>query len=63
MLCSAWHGVVSLRLHKDEWNWGMTAQEANRRLVAALTAHPAGPAPSWKLLVHQYSSPSAAPVL
>ncbi|WP_180990792.1 TetR/AcrR family transcriptional regulator [Streptomyces malaysiensis] len=44
LLWSAWHGVVSLRLHKDEWDWGMTAQEANRRLVAALTTHSAGPA-------------------
>ncbi|MEU9959813.1 TetR/AcrR family transcriptional regulator [Streptomyces sp. NPDC050982] len=37
LLWSAWHGVVSLRLHKTEWDWGMTPQEANRRLVAALT--------------------------
>ncbi|MEU0597503.1 TetR/AcrR family transcriptional regulator [Streptomyces sp. NPDC006393] len=37
MLWSAWHGVVSLRLHKTEWDWGMTPHEANRRLVAALT--------------------------
>lgn len=36
LLWSAWHGVVSLRLHKTEWNWGMTAQDANRRLVQAL---------------------------
>lgn len=38
LLWSVWHGVVSLRLHKDEWDWGMTAQEANRRLMSALTA-------------------------
>lgn len=37
LLWSAWHGVVSLRLHKTEWDWGMTPQEANERLVAALT--------------------------
>jgi Tetracyclin repressor-like, C-terminal domain len=37
LLWSAWHGVVSLRLHKSEWDWGMTAQEANRRLIGALT--------------------------
>jgi AcrR family transcriptional regulator len=36
LLWSAWHGIVSLRLHKQEWDWGMTPQEANRRLVAAL---------------------------
>ncbi|MEV7815531.1 TetR/AcrR family transcriptional regulator [Streptomyces flaveolus] len=46
LLWSAWHGVVSLRLHKMEWDWGMTAQEANRRLVTALTAHPGGPSPA-----------------
>ncbi|MEV8543241.1 WHG domain-containing protein [Streptomyces sp. NPDC051572] len=39
LLWSAWHGVVSLRLHKSEWDWGMTAQEANRRLVRALVAN------------------------
>ncbi|MEU3518896.1 TetR/AcrR family transcriptional regulator [Streptomyces sp. NPDC006654] len=37
LLWSAWHGVVSLRLHKTEWDWGMTPHEANERLVAALT--------------------------
>ncbi|WP_445519531.1 TetR-like C-terminal domain-containing protein [Streptomyces sp. NEAU-174] len=37
LLWSAWHGVVSLRLHKTEWDWDMTPHEANRRLVAALT--------------------------
>ncbi|GAA1912835.1 hypothetical protein GCM10009837_41860 [Streptomyces durmitorensis] len=36
LLWSAWHGVVSLRLHKTEWGWGRSAQEANRRLVRAL---------------------------
>jgi len=39
LLWSAWHGVVSLRLHKTEWDWGMTPHEANRRLMAALTTH------------------------
>ncbi|GII54953.1 TetR family transcriptional regulator [Planotetraspora thailandica] len=37
LMWSVWHGVVSLRLHKNEWDWGMTAQQANRRLVSALT--------------------------
>ncbi|MBA6434302.1 TetR-like C-terminal domain-containing protein [Streptomyces sp. GMR22] len=37
LLWSAWHGVVSLRLHKTEWDWVMTPHQANRRLVAALT--------------------------
>lgn len=36
LLWSAWHGIVSLRLHKSEWDWGMTPQQANRRLVGAL---------------------------
>jgi len=44
LLWSAWHGVVSLRLHKNEWDWGMTAQEANRRLVQALATNSAKPA-------------------
>jgi AcrR family transcriptional regulator len=39
LLWSAWHGVVSLRLHKTEWDWGMTAQEANRRLIQALATN------------------------
>ncbi|WP_413813145.1 TetR/AcrR family transcriptional regulator [Streptomyces sp. OE57] len=39
MLWSAWHGIVSLRLHKNEWDWGMSAQEANARLVSALARH------------------------
>ncbi|MGW5136202.1 TetR/AcrR family transcriptional regulator [Streptomyces sp. NPDC004135] len=41
LLWSVWHGVVSLRLHKNEWDWGMTAQEANRWLVTALATRPA----------------------
>ncbi|MCF3962389.1 TetR/AcrR family transcriptional regulator [Streptomyces fuscigenes] len=46
LLWSAWHGIASLRLHKkDEWDWGLGPREANRRLVAALTAGVgAGPA-------------------
>ncbi|MDX6353755.1 MAG: hypothetical protein QOF98_658 [Streptomyces sp.] len=36
LLWSAWHGVVSLRLHKKEWDWGMTPHQANRRLIQAL---------------------------
>jgi len=42
LLWSAWHGIVSLRLLKNEWDWGMTAAQANRRLVAALVATPPG---------------------
>ncbi|WP_093786655.1 TetR/AcrR family transcriptional regulator [Actinacidiphila guanduensis] len=38
LLWSGWHGIVSLRLHKGEWDWGMTPHQANRRLVAALAA-------------------------
>ena len=41
LLWSAWHGVASLRLHKNDWDWGMTAQHANHQLVTALTARPA----------------------
>ncbi|MBT2388319.1 TetR/AcrR family transcriptional regulator [Streptomyces sp. ISL-1] len=41
LLWSAWHGIVSLRLHKNEWDWGMTTMQANRRLVAALTGRTA----------------------
>ena len=41
LLWSAWHGIASLRLHKNDWDWGMTPQQANRQLVAALTARPA----------------------
>ncbi|MGX1673314.1 TetR/AcrR family transcriptional regulator [Streptomyces sp. NPDC055400] len=43
LLWSAWHGVVSLRLHKTEWDWGMTPHETNRRLVAALTTRHSSP--------------------
>jgi AcrR family transcriptional regulator len=37
LLWSAWHGIVSLRLHKREWDWGMTPHQANQRMVHALT--------------------------
>jgi hypothetical protein len=42
LLWSAWHGIASLRLHKHDWDWGMTARQANRQLVAALTAREQG---------------------
>jgi AcrR family transcriptional regulator len=38
MLWSVWHGLVSLRLHKSDWNWGQTVDEANARLLKALTS-------------------------
>ncbi|WP_413810669.1 TetR-like C-terminal domain-containing protein [Streptomyces sp. OE57] len=37
MLWSVWHGIVSLRLHKNEWDWGMSAEQANLRMISALT--------------------------
>jgi AcrR family transcriptional regulator len=37
LLWSAWHGIVSLRLHKQEWDWGMTPEEANALVVRSLT--------------------------
>lgn len=37
LLWSAYHGLVSLRLHKSEWDWGVDAEEAAARLVTALT--------------------------
>jgi AcrR family transcriptional regulator len=37
LLWSAWHGIVSLRLHKTDWDWGQTAEEANARIVTALS--------------------------
>ncbi|NEA32109.1 TetR/AcrR family transcriptional regulator [Streptomyces sp. SID13031] len=36
LLWTVWHGLVSLRLHKTEWNWGMTPSQANHRLLNAL---------------------------
>jgi AcrR family transcriptional regulator len=45
LLWSVWHGIVSLRLHKSEWDWGMPPEQANRRIVTALAGHrqPLGP--------------------
>lgn len=37
LLWSAWHGIVSLRLHKTDWDWGQSAEEANARIVTAMT--------------------------
>jgi AcrR family transcriptional regulator len=39
MLWSVWHGIVSLRLHKTEWDWGISAEQANLRMVSALIRH------------------------
>jgi AcrR family transcriptional regulator len=36
LLWSAWHGLVSLRIHKQEWDWGQSIEEANARIVGAL---------------------------
>ncbi|MGW6279303.1 TetR/AcrR family transcriptional regulator [Kribbella sp. NPDC055071] len=36
LLWTVWHGLVSLRLHKTEWSWGMTPAQANVRLINAL---------------------------
>jgi AcrR family transcriptional regulator len=47
LLWAGWHGIVSLRLHKPQWEWGMTPEEANERLVTSLTrgdGRPVGPA-------------------
>ncbi len=38
MLWSVWHGITSLRIHKTDWDWGMTSDEANERLIRALTS-------------------------
>lgn len=37
LLWSAYHGLVSLRLHKTEWDWDISADEAAARIVTALT--------------------------
>jgi len=37
LLWSAYHGLVSLRLHKTDWDWGLGADEAVARIVLALT--------------------------
>lgn len=44
MLWSTWHGLVSLRLHKREWDWGQTSEQANERIIRALREPPAGAA-------------------
>lgn len=36
LLWSAYHGLVSLRLHKSEWDWGLSPDEATERIVTAL---------------------------
>ena len=36
LLWSAQHGIVSLRLHKTDWDWGMTANDAVARVVTAI---------------------------
>jgi AcrR family transcriptional regulator len=36
LMWSAWRGIASLRLHKSDWDWGMTTHQANGQLVAAL---------------------------
>jgi len=40
LLWTVWHGLVSLRLHKTDWPWGLTPTQANTRLITALK-HPA----------------------
>jgi AcrR family transcriptional regulator len=36
LLWSAYHGLTSLRLHKSEWNWDLSPDEATERIVTAL---------------------------
>lgn len=38
LLWSLWHGIVSLRLHKPQWEWGMSPDEANSRMLGAFIA-------------------------
>jgi hypothetical protein len=38
LLRSAYHGLVSLRLHKTDWEWELAADEATERIAIALTA-------------------------
>lgn len=42
LLWSAYHGLVSLRLHKTEWDWELSADEATARIVTAMTAASTG---------------------
>jgi AcrR family transcriptional regulator len=44
LLWSAWHGLVSLRIHKQEWEWGQSVEQANERIVSALIAQGSGSA-------------------
>jgi AcrR family transcriptional regulator len=37
LIWSAYHGLVSLRLHKDDWDWGLSSDEATARIVTALS--------------------------
>jgi AcrR family transcriptional regulator len=37
LLWSAQHGLVSLRLHKTDWDWEFSADEAIAQIVTALT--------------------------
>jgi AcrR family transcriptional regulator len=46
LLWTVWHGLVSLRLHKTDWTWGLTPTQANHRLVNALKARSPTPPPS-----------------
>jgi len=40
LLWSAYHGLVSLRLHKSDWAWGLSADDATARIVTALVSRP-----------------------
>ena len=42
MLWSVWHGLVSLRLHKREWDWGQNFEQANERIIRSLRGPSAG---------------------
>jgi AcrR family transcriptional regulator len=42
LLWTAWHGIVSLRIHKPEWEWGYSPDEANALIVKAFRAPDAG---------------------
>lgn len=37
LMWSLWHGIVSLRLHKPQWDWGMSPSQASARVVRAMT--------------------------
>lgn len=40
LLWSAYHGLVSLRLHKSDWDWGLSADDATAGIVTALVPRP-----------------------